>query len=235
MDGDGLITGFVPRVLAADRALDLLVLVVRDGVRELRLVDVASHDLEITPHRLLDRSRSVGGVRMRGVPSEALDVDVDAFLSDAAAHAAVLVAADSLGSAERMLDLAVAYSLQRKQFGVPIGSFQAVKHAAASVLVGVEAARSIVYFAAASVDERADQYLLHAAAAKAQVTADGAKAADSALTMHGAIGYTWEHDLHLFYKRAKLDEYLFGTSKAWNERIASGLKLEPGDLVSPLV
>lgn len=225
MDGHGLITGFVPRVLAADRAADLLVVVDRDGARELRLVELASGDLEITPHRLLDRSRTVADVRMRGVPSEALDVDVDAFLSAAAAQGAVLVAADSLGSAQRMLDLAVAYSLHRKQFGVPIGSFQAVKHTAASILVGVEAARSVVYFAAASVDGRADQNFLHAAAAKAQVTADGAKAADSALTIHGAIGYTWEHDLHLFYKRAKLDEHLFGAPRLWNERIARGLEL----------
>ena len=66
----------------------------------------------------------------------------------------------------------------------------------------------------------APQSALHAAAVKAQVTAAGARVADSALTLHGAIGYTWEHDLHLFYKRAKLDEYLYGAPAAWNERIA---------------
>jgi alkylation response protein AidB-like acyl-CoA dehydrogenase len=124
-----------------------------------------------------------------------------------------------------MLDLAVAYSKQRKQFGVPIGSFQAVKHAAATILVGVEAGRSGVYFAAASVDVGDPECALHAAAVKAQVTAEGAVAADTALTMHGAIGYTWEHDLHLFYKRARLDERLFGTPATWNERIADGLAL----------
>jgi alkylation response protein AidB-like acyl-CoA dehydrogenase len=67
---------------------------------------------------------------------------------------------------------------------------------------------------------------LHAAAAKAQVTAEGTRAADSALTLHGAIGYTWEYDLQLFYKRAKLDAYLFGSPATWNERIASALPLE---------
>ena len=110
---------------------------------------------------------------------------------------------------------------------MPIGSFQAVKHAAASMLVEVEAARSAVYFAAASVDAGGPQSALHAAAVKAQVTAAGARVADSALTLHGAIGYTWEHDLHLFYKRAKLDEYLYGAPAAWNERIADGLRLIP--------
>jgi alkylation response protein AidB-like acyl-CoA dehydrogenase len=128
-----------------------------------------------------------------------------------------------------MLDLAVEYAGQRHQFGVPIGSFQAVKHAAATMLVGIEAARSIVYFAAASVDAPADrrdpQWLLHAAAAKAQVTAEAARAADSALTLHGAVGYTWEHDLQLSYKRAKLDEALFGAPEAWNRLIADGLSL----------
>jgi alkylation response protein AidB-like acyl-CoA dehydrogenase len=128
-----------------------------------------------------------------------------------------------------MLDLTVAYAEQRHQFGVPIGSFQAVKHAAATMLVAVEAARSVVMFAAASVDlpadERDDRWLLHAAAAKAQVTAEAAHAADTALTLHGAIGYTWEHDLQLFYKRAKLDRELFGSPEVWNELIADGLRL----------
>jgi alkylation response protein AidB-like acyl-CoA dehydrogenase len=225
IDAGGSITGQVSRVLAADRATDMLVVVGRAGGRELRLVNAAQRGVDIRPRRLLDRSRTVADIHMTAVPSEPLDIDLDAFLTGVAARAAVLVAADSLGATERMLNLAVDYSLQRKQFGAPIGSFQAVKHSAAQILVGVEAARSIVYFAAASVDADTDQHSLHAAVAKAQVTAEGARAADSALTIHGAIGYTWEHDLHLFYKRAKLDEHLFGAPKAWNERIAAGLHL----------
>jgi alkylation response protein AidB-like acyl-CoA dehydrogenase len=128
---------------------------------------------------------------------------------------------------ERMMEMAVEYSLQRHQFGVPIGSFQAVKHAAASILVDVEAGRSGIYYAAASVQAGDNDCALHAAAVKAQVTAAAVRAADSALTMHGAIGYTWEHDLQLFYKRAKLDEALFGAPGVWNERIARGLNLTP--------
>jgi alkylation response protein AidB-like acyl-CoA dehydrogenase len=154
-----------------------------------------------------------------------VEVDVREFLSGAAARGAVLIAADSLGAAERMLGLARDYSLERKQFGVPIGTFQAVKHALAQMVVGVEAARSVVYFAAASVEGAADEHLLHAAAAKAQVTAEAGRSAESALTVHGAIGYTWEHDLQLFYKRAKLNDQLFGTPQTWNERIAEGLGL----------
>lgn len=225
VDDEGRVSGSVPRVLAADRAAHLVVLVERDSRRELRLVDMTTDGVSCTERELLDRSRTVADVRLWSAASEPLDVDPDQTLVDAAARAAVLVAADSLGASQRMLDLAVEYSLQRRQFGVPIGSFQAVKHAAATILVGVEAARSIVYFAAASVEAGGEGHLLHAAAAKAQVTEEAARAADSALTLHGAIGFTWEHDLHLSYKRAKLDEQLFGSPAWWNQRIADGLPL----------
>jgi alkylation response protein AidB-like acyl-CoA dehydrogenase len=225
LDDNGRVSGSVPRVLAADRAQHLVVLVERHGQRELRVVDMSDDGASVTRRELLDRSRSVADVRLWTAASEPLDGDAEGTLADASARAGVLVAADSLGAAHRMLDLSVEYSLQRKQFGVPIGSFQAVKHALATILVGVEAARSIVYFAAASVESGTEDNLLHAAAAKAQVTEEGVRTADSALTVHGAIGYTWEHDLHLFYKRAKLDEHLFGSVWDWNERIAAGLNL----------
>jgi alkylation response protein AidB-like acyl-CoA dehydrogenase len=219
--GGGAVTGAVPRVLAADNARRFIVPV----ADELRVVDADDVGVRVTSRCLLDRSRSVADVSFDGARSEALHVDAETVLQDMAARAAVLIAADSLGATERMLELAVEYSKQRKQFGRPIGSFQAVKHAAATILVGVEAARSVVYFAAASVDSDQPQSLLHAAAAKAQVTAEGVRAADSALTMHGAIGYTWEHDLHFYYKRAKLDEPLFGTPEVWNALIADSLAL----------
>jgi alkylation response protein AidB-like acyl-CoA dehydrogenase len=225
LGADGSVSGTVDRVLAGERAQAFVVVVRQGGGRSLRLVNRQAGGVTITPRRLLDRSRSVADVRLESVASEPLDVDADVYLADCAARAAVLVAADSLGATERMLDQAVEYSKQRHQFGLPIGSFQAVKHAAATILVGVEAARSVVYFAAASVDSGAADASLHAAAAKAQVTAEGARAADGALTIHGAIGYTWEHDLQLFYKRAKLDEHLYGDPQVWNERIAAGLAL----------
>jgi alkylation response protein AidB-like acyl-CoA dehydrogenase len=126
---------------------------------------------------------------------------------------------------DKMLSMAVDYSKQRHQFGAPIGSFQAVKHAAATTLVGVEAARSVTYFAAASVDQGHPDRAIHAAVAKSQVTAEAKRAADSALMLHGAIGYTWEYDLQLLYKRAMLDGPLFGSPSVWNERIAAALPL----------
>jgi alkylation response protein AidB-like acyl-CoA dehydrogenase len=225
VDADGAVSGAVPLVLAGDTATWFVVPAGAGSIRELRLVESGARGVSRIRRRLLDRSRSVADVTLDRATSVRLEVDPAEVLRLASARAAVLVAADSLGATERMLDMAVEYSKQRRQFGVPIGSFQAVKHAAATILVGVEAARSAVYLAAASVAAGDPQALLHAAAVKAQVTAEGARAADSALTMHGAIGYTWEHDLHLFFKRARLDEKLFGAPAVWNERIADGLPL----------
>ncbi|CAN5251844.1 acyl-CoA dehydrogenase family protein [soil metagenome] len=225
IDAGGAVSGSVARVLAGDRARRFVV-VAGDAERpQLRLVKADAPGVRITSRRLLDRTRSVADVMLTAVESEPIDVDAAGFLASASARAAVLVAADALGASERLLELAVDYSKQRTQFGVPIGSFQAVKHAAATILVSVEAARSVVQFAAASVDAGLPESSLHAAAAKAQVTEAAAQAADSALTMMGAIAYTWEHEFHLSYKRAKLDAQLFGTPTRWNERIASGLSL----------
>jgi alkylation response protein AidB-like acyl-CoA dehydrogenase len=213
-DGEGRLRGTVPRVLAGDLAARFVGVVDGPGGSPYLRLASAGAGVQAETRRLLDRSRSVADVVIEGAPSEPLDVDAREFLAGCAARAAVLVAADSLGAMARMLDLAVEYSKQRHQFGVPIGSFQAVKHAAATILVEVEAARSAVYFAAASVDAGGPQSALHAAAVKAQVTAAGARVADSALTLHGAIGYTWEHDLHLWMKRA------WALAPAWGDAAA---------------
>jgi len=221
---DGAVSGRVERVLAGASAACYLVVVDGADGPVLRLVR-RGLGVNVEPRRLLDRSRDVADVVLAGAPSERVEVDVAAFLEAYAARSAVLTAADSLGAAARMLEMAVDYSKQRHQFGVPIGSFQAVQHAAAAMLVDVEAARSAIYYAAASVDAGAPYAALHAAAVKAQVTDSAVRAADSALTLHGAIGYTWEHDLHLFYKRAKLNQALLGSPQQWNDVIADRLDL----------
>jgi alkylation response protein AidB-like acyl-CoA dehydrogenase len=223
----GRLRGRIPCVLGAARSRRLLVPVPEGDTASLWLVDTAEAGVGIHPRSLLDHSRDVSDVVLDDVAARALEVDVAAVIGEIATRAAVLVAADALGAAERMLQLAVDYSKQRKQFGQPIGAFQAVKHAAAQMLVTVESAMSIVCYAAQSAEEGLPERATHAAVAKAQVTRGSAELADSALTLHGAIGYTWEHDLQLFYKRAKLDRVLFGTPAAWNERIAAALPLLP--------
>jgi alkylation response protein AidB-like acyl-CoA dehydrogenase len=222
--GDHL-RGRIPCVLGALRARRWLV-PVRDGdTTSLWLVDREAGGVGVHPRPLLDRSRDVADVTFDDVTARRLDVDADALVGEMVSRAAVLVAADTLGACERMLQLAVDYSKQRQQFGRPIGSFQAVKHAAAQMLVTVESSTSVAFYAAQSVEQGLAERAIHAAVAKAQVTGPAAALADSALTLHGAVGYTWEHDLQLFYKRAKLNRVLFGTPAAWNERIADALPL----------
>ena len=219
VESGGTITGTVELVLGgadADR------FVVPAG-GHLHLVDASG--AEVAPEPLLDRSRSVATVRFDTSPATPLEADAAAFLAATALRSAVLLAADALGAATRMLELAVAYSKQRTQFGAPIGTFQAVKHAAATMLVAEESSRSLAYYAAASVDAGLEDAPLHAAAAKAQVTRAAAETAEASLTLHGAIGYTWEHDLQLFYKRAKLDVALLGAPGVWEDRIADALEL----------
>lgn len=224
---DGKITGTVSGVLGGDRARHLVVPAVGPNGIEVMIIAADSDGVTVSPSALLDRSRSAASIRFDGAAGVAFGGDADAALKAASLVSAVLAAADTLGAMEKMLDLAVEYSKGREQFGVPIGSFQAMKHAAASILVSVEAARSIVFYAAESVHAGLEGSALHAATAKAQVTASGLTAADSALTMHGAVGYTWEHDLHHYYKRAKFDHALFGNPSTWNERIAGALPLVP--------
>jgi alkylation response protein AidB-like acyl-CoA dehydrogenase len=219
--------GQIPCVLGAARSQRLLVPVSDGEGASLWLVDTAAEGVAVHPRSLLDRSREVADVKLDDVVASRLEIDAATAFSEIATRAAVLVSADALGASERMLQLAVDYSKQRQQFGRSIGSFQAVKHAAAQMLVTVESAMSIVCYAAQSAEEGLSERATHAAVSKAQVTRGAAELADSALTLHGAIGYTWEHDLQLFYKRAKLDRVLFGTPTAWNERIAAALPLLP--------
>jgi alkylation response protein AidB-like acyl-CoA dehydrogenase len=223
---DSGLRGRIPYVLGAARSRRFLVPVADAETTSWWLVDSADAGVGIHPRSLLDRSRDVADIVLDDATGRRLEMDGTA-LGEIATRAAVLVSADALGAAERLLQLTVDYSKQRQQFGHPIGSFQAVKHAAAQMLVTVESSFSIVCYAAQSAEERLPERAIHAAVAKAQVTHGAAELADTALTLHGAIGYTWEHDLQLFYKRAKLDRLLFGAPTAWNERIADVLPLLP--------
>lgn len=225
---EGKISGTVPGVLAGDDA-DHFIVPVTTPSGETALIQVNPGADGLTVHRasLLDRTRSAADVAFDGVAGTPIHSDAEAALAGLSAAAGVLVAADALGAAERMLEMSVEYAKQRKQFDKPIAAFQAVKHAAAQMLVTVESSYSVALFAAASLEAAGQDAPLHAAAAKAQVTAHCADLADTALTVHGAIGYTWEYDLQLFYKRAKLDRILFGSPEAWNERIATMLPIIP--------
>jgi alkylation response protein AidB-like acyl-CoA dehydrogenase len=125
---------------------------------------------------------------------------------------AVHRAFDALGAAARLLDLTVAYAGQREQFGAPIGSFQAVKHHCADMVVAVEASRAALWAAALALDTASGAVRSRAASAgAAYAKSAAARVAGHALQVHGGIGFTWEHDLHLFLRRIKVDEAFDGT------------------------
>ena len=182
---------------------------------------------ECTPRLLVDRTRSVADVALLASPLTRYEgVGCDAMRS-VAARAAVLVAADALGAAQRMLDMTVEYVADRRQFGVAVGSLQAVKHAAAEMLVAIEGTRAAVHYAAWSVAAGEPDAAVDAWVAKARSARAGSFVADKALFLHGAVGYTWEHDLQLLFKRAKSDAELFGGVGVYDDRIADALDLAP--------
>jgi alkylation response protein AidB-like acyl-CoA dehydrogenase len=183
-------------------------------------------DLEVAgrPPReaAMDRTRELGWLSFEGTPAEQLGgADaVDALVD----RGAVFVAAEMLGSASRALDMAVEYAKDRVQFNKPIGSFQAVKHRCADMLVDVEGMRSTVYWAAWSIGAHAPDASIAASTAKIWCSDASKRVMASALQVHGGIGFTWEHDLHFFLKRAQLDQLTFGDAVFHRQRLASLLR-----------
>ena len=217
--------------VADGRSADLAILVASDkrGIPGLYAVMLDQPGVQRERLQTIDPTRDYARLRFEDAQAERLG-DAPFTSDDLRAlrrQASVPLAFEALGGAQACLDMSVEYAKFRYAFGRPIGSFQAVKHAAAQMLVAVESSMSIVCYAAQSAEEGLPERATHAAVAKAQVTRGSAEIADSALTLHGAVGYTWEHDLQLFYKRAKLDRVLFGAPTAWNDRIADSLPLLP--------
>jgi len=170
----------------------------------------------------MDRTREVGWVQMDDQSAVRLGgADaVERYLD----RGAVLYAAELLGAADRVLELSVAYAKDRVQFGRPIGSFQAVKHRCADMLVDVEGMRSSVWWAAWCLEADDPDRSVAASTAKAWCSDAAKRVMASGLQVHGGIGFTWEHDLHLFLKRAHLDQVCFGDGSAHRARLAALLR-----------
>jgi len=134
---------------------------------------------------------------------------------------AVALAAESVGVARRAMDMAVQYAKEREQFGRPIGAYQAISHACAQMLLEVEGARSTTLYAAWALDNEPESGPLAASMAKAYASDAGWRVPAAALQVHGGIGFTWEHDLHLWLKRGKANAYLWGDSRAHRDRVAN--------------
>ena len=141
-------------------------------------------------------------------------------LSRVIARATVALSAEMCGGAQQVLDMTVAYAKIRIAFGKPIGSYQGVKHQAADMLVALENAKSLTYYAAWAVDQGLDEAPLAVSMAKAAASDMYRKVAGTGIQLHGGIGMTWEHDLQLYFKRAKASEVAFGDASWHRERVA---------------
>jgi len=151
---------------------------------------------------------------------EALPGATAEVVDELAARATVLVAADLVGIAREALTRTVAYDREREQFGVPVGSFQAIKHALADLHVGVTMAEHAALYAAHAVDERLPDAPLAVSVAKAKASDVAVQATGAMIQYHGGIGYTWEHEAHFFYKRAKRLAGQWGDADSHRAKIA---------------
>jgi alkylation response protein AidB-like acyl-CoA dehydrogenase len=203
-------SGFVPDADGADR-----ILVIADG-------GVAEPAVTVTPQPVLDETRRLATVTADGDTAEVLrfDGDADAAVRRLLDRAAVAVACDSLGLGEAMLSATVAYAKVRQQFGRPIGSFQAVKHACADMAVTIAVSRQLVEAAVRAIaEDRADAGVA-AAMAKSYVCGAAVDVVGKAMQLHGGIGYTWESGIHVYLKRAALNRSLFGSPAAHRKELA---------------
>ena len=202
----------VPDAAAAD------VLVVTAAGGRHFAVDATADGVSVEPARTMDDTRRLSTVRLDGIEGD----ELTGYELGRAWHAiAVLAAAESVGVAERAMHMSVAYAKERHQFGRPIGANQAVSHACAQMLLEVEGARSLVYWAAWALDHEPGTAALAASSAKAYASDCGARVTRSALQVHGGIGFTWEHDLHFFLKRAEANAHAWGDAGWHRERVAA--------------
>ncbi len=212
------------RAVPAAHGADLLLLEHRGGDRE-ELHAVRAGEIELAPLVGLDGSRRVATVEWS--PSSttlvAEGADVRRAMEETWGRAATGSAAVALGLARRMIEMASDYAKERRQFEKPIGSFQAVKHHLADALVRLEFARPLVYRAAWSIDAQSQRCGIDASMAKAQASEAALLAARTALQVHGAIGYTWEHDLHLWMKKAWSVASAWGDAAFHRARVLDGL------------
>jgi alkylation response protein AidB-like acyl-CoA dehydrogenase len=208
-------------VVGAPSADVLVARVEQDGEEALVLVDLERAG---RPPRepAMDLTQELGFVELSGVPVTRIGGATAA--RELLERGAVAYAAELLGAGERVLEMAVAYAKDRVQFGRPIGSFQAVKHRLADALVDVEGMRSAVYWAAWCLASGDAERSLAASTAKAWCSDAARRVAASGLQVHGGIGFTWEHDLHLYLKRVELDGWSFGDAAFHRARLAALLR-----------
>jgi alkylation response protein AidB-like acyl-CoA dehydrogenase len=233
-DGQALLTGTKQFVIDGQTA-DLLVVAAKSpsGVG-LYLVESNAPGLSIDPLNTMDPTRKMASLSMAEVPATELSRSNESLLPTLLNAACILLANEMVGGAQQLLQSAVEYTQLRYQFGRSIASFQAIKHRLADLLLDVELAKSAAYQAAQTLADCGDLRQLsgaqqcrlteHASLAKAAVSETYLQVALETIQLHGGIGFTWENDTHLWFKRAKTSEVLFGTPAQHRERMISAME-----------
>jgi alkylation response protein AidB-like acyl-CoA dehydrogenase len=218
--GDGVVL-YGEKILVTDaESADAFMVATSDGRRHMVRSDADGVTVLAQPS--IDPTRRLSAVRFEGaaVPAEDTLDGAQADFLPVFDRGCVALAAEQTGIAQRTLDMAVEYAKDRQQFGRPIGSYQAVSHRCAQMLLETENARSAALYAAWTADAEPESLSLAASMAKAYASDAGWRVADASIQVHGGIGFTWEHDLHFFLKRAKANAAAFGDAKWHRERVA---------------
>jgi len=215
----GVLTGRKPLVIYGEIADAILVAAQDDDGPGLWLVERGAPGLAVTTQRTTDMTRRVAAVTLEGAPGARIAAGRTAI--DRARDAGlVLLAADAYGGARRCLEMTVRYALTREQFGQPIGGFQGVKHQLADLATDLDPALSLWWYAAHAHDRIRDRAARHAAIAKAHLTDLFDRVARVTTELHGGIGFTWEYDLHLWFRRSVFDRSFLGEAAYHRARAA---------------
>ncbi len=215
----GKLTGHKPFVPYASLADAIIVAAVDDSGPGLWLVERGAPGLEITALKLVDMTRRVDGVRFSDTPATKLGGNASAVQRTLDAGC-VLIAADAYGGSRRCLDMTVQYAMQREQFGQVIGAFQAVKHQIANLATELEPSLALYWYAAHAFDRIRDKSERHAALVKAHMSDLYDRVTRDTTELHGGIGFTWEFDLHLWFRRAVFDRSFLGEAAMHRARAA---------------
>ncbi|HEY2079127.1 MAG TPA: acyl-CoA dehydrogenase family protein [Streptosporangiaceae bacterium] len=217
------LTGSVSPVLNGAEADVLLVPAQADGGTVICLVDGGANGLNRTRLTAVDHSRSLARIALAGTPGRALAGDAAAALAAAADLANLALAAESAGAMKACLDMTSAYARIRVAFGQPIGAFQAVKHRLADMAESWELGTAALRDAARAGDEKPDRFSVAASVARVLLASAYADAAVDTVQLHGGIGFTWEHDAHLYYKNGLSNKVLLGGPGEQLDRLADSL------------
>jgi alkylation response protein AidB-like acyl-CoA dehydrogenase len=182
-------------------------------------------DINIEYMTALDMTRKQAELVLDGVPAQLVGVEGAAarVVERTVVSAVVALAAEQVGGAQRCLEMSVDYAKLRVQFGRPIGSFQAIKHKCADMLLAVESARSAAYYAAWAAADGSAELPLVASLAKALCSDAYLRVATENIQIHAGVGFTWEHDAHLYFRRAKSAEVMLGSPTSHREAAAAYL------------